>query len=184
MKLFLNYIISRIDVFVRRLYSGMPCTACGLRFLANTQTSRYADHLDWHFRQNRKERKGSIQTHREWYYTASVRLLLFLLLLTKHSSNGWHMKKSKTQSSGTSKRIANRATRRQKTERRERKRRRRRTTSQKRSNHSPCRRVMRNVPFVASDSPLFTSMTPKNGTTKTSSRTKQQVNFQKLISRS
>jgi hypothetical protein len=79
---------SRIDSLVRRLYSGMPCTACGLRFLAKTQTSRYADHLDWHFRQNRKERKGDLQTHRQWYYTAWVSSYFRLNIIIK-SQNNW-----------------------------------------------------------------------------------------------
>ena len=39
----------RIESLVKRLYSGMPCTACGLRFL-QSQTTRYADHLDFHYR--------------------------------------------------------------------------------------------------------------------------------------
>ena len=39
----------RNDQLVKRLYSGMPCTACGLRFL-QSQTNRYADHLDFHYR--------------------------------------------------------------------------------------------------------------------------------------
>lgn len=60
----------RNDQLVKRLYSGMPCTACGLRFL-QSQTNRYADHLDFHYRQNRKEKEGSVATNRSWYYSAT-----------------------------------------------------------------------------------------------------------------
>lgn len=61
---------TRIESLVKRLYSGMPCTACGLRFL-QSQTTRYADHLDFHYRQNRKEREGQLPTNRSWYYSAT-----------------------------------------------------------------------------------------------------------------
>ncbi|KAH9397336.1 mRNA 3' end processing factor [Tyrophagus putrescentiae] len=46
---------------VEQLYSGTPCTNCSLRFGEEAlrpeegkKSSRYARHLDWHFRQNRR----------------------------------------------------------------------------------------------------------------------------------
>ncbi|XP_061437632.1 uncharacterized protein LOC133362722 [Lethenteron reissneri] len=52
---------------VRRLYSGVQCHSCSLRFTGR-QASAYADHLDWHYRVNRDSKDpGSEVTHRRWY---------------------------------------------------------------------------------------------------------------------
>ncbi|XP_030055959.1 pre-mRNA cleavage complex 2 protein Pcf11 isoform X2 [Microcaecilia unicolor] len=58
----------RYDTVINRLYTGIQCYSCGMRFTAS-QTDVYADHLDWHYRQNRTEKDVSRKiTHRRWYY--------------------------------------------------------------------------------------------------------------------
>ncbi|XP_028450894.1 LOW QUALITY PROTEIN: pre-mRNA cleavage complex 2 protein Pcf11 [Perca flavescens] len=58
----------RYESVVTRLYSGNQCCLCSMRFTA-TQTDLYADHLDWHFRQNHAGKVASKKiTHRRWYY--------------------------------------------------------------------------------------------------------------------
>ncbi|XP_045895103.1 pre-mRNA cleavage complex 2 protein Pcf11 isoform X2 [Micropterus dolomieu] len=59
----------RYDSVVTKLYSGNQCCLCSMRFTA-AQTDLYADHLDWHFRQNHAGKVASKKiTHRRWYYT-------------------------------------------------------------------------------------------------------------------
>ncbi|XP_030636860.1 pre-mRNA cleavage complex 2 protein Pcf11 isoform X2 [Chanos chanos] len=59
----------RYDNVVTKLYTGIQCYSCGMRFTAS-QTDVYADHLDWHYRQNRSEKDISKKvTHRRWYYS-------------------------------------------------------------------------------------------------------------------
>ncbi|XP_069565763.1 pre-mRNA cleavage complex 2 protein Pcf11 isoform X2 [Brachyistius frenatus] len=59
----------RYDSVVTRLYSGNQCCLCSMRFTA-AQTDMYADHLDWHFRQNHAGKVASKKvTHRRWYYS-------------------------------------------------------------------------------------------------------------------
>ncbi|KAM4620686.1 pre-mRNA cleavage complex 2 protein Pcf11 isoform 2-T2 [Polymixia lowei] len=59
----------RYDSVVTKLYTGIQCYSCGMRFTAS-QTDVYADHLDWHYRLNRSEKDISRKiTHRRWYYT-------------------------------------------------------------------------------------------------------------------
>ncbi|XP_066555466.1 pre-mRNA cleavage complex 2 protein Pcf11 isoform X2 [Amia ocellicauda] len=59
----------RYDSVINRLYTGIQCYSCGMRFTAS-QTDVYADHLDWHYRQNRSEKDISKKvTHRRWYYS-------------------------------------------------------------------------------------------------------------------
>ena len=54
------------------LYNGMQCSSCGLRYATPELTSRYSQHLDWHFRQNRKERDSARKAHsRTFYYDLS-----------------------------------------------------------------------------------------------------------------
>ncbi|XP_068454962.1 pre-mRNA cleavage complex 2 protein Pcf11 [Clinocottus analis] len=58
----------RFESVVTKLYSGNQCCLCSMRFTA-TQTDLYADHLDWHFRQNHAGKvAGKKITHRRWYY--------------------------------------------------------------------------------------------------------------------
>ncbi|KAK0166875.1 hypothetical protein PV327_004349 [Microctonus hyperodae] len=50
------------------IYSGMQCSSCGARFAPELAT-RYSHHLDWHFRQNRREKDSARKAHaRPWYY--------------------------------------------------------------------------------------------------------------------
>ncbi|XP_056140706.1 pre-mRNA cleavage complex 2 protein Pcf11 [Lampris incognitus] len=59
----------RYESVVTKLYTGIQCYSCGMRF-TSSQTDIYADHLDWHYRQNRSEKDVSRKiTHRRWYYT-------------------------------------------------------------------------------------------------------------------
>ncbi|KAG7516333.1 hypothetical protein JOB18_028992 [Solea senegalensis] len=59
----------RHETVVTKLYSGNQCCLCSMRFTA-AQTDMYADHLDWHFRQNHAGKVASKKvTHRRWYYS-------------------------------------------------------------------------------------------------------------------
>ncbi|KAG7237522.1 hypothetical protein INR49_032271 [Caranx melampygus] len=59
----------RYECVVTKLYSGNQCCLCSMRFTA-AQTDMYADHLDWHFRQNHAGKVASKKvTHRRWYYS-------------------------------------------------------------------------------------------------------------------
>nr|XP_042125119.1 pre-mRNA cleavage complex 2 protein Pcf11-like [Peromyscus maniculatus bairdii] len=59
----------RYDSVIHRLYTGVQCSSCGTRF-PTSQRDVYADHLDWHYRQNRTEKDVSRKiTHRHWYYS-------------------------------------------------------------------------------------------------------------------
>ncbi|XP_030745668.1 uncharacterized protein LOC115874602 isoform X2 [Sitophilus oryzae] len=51
------------------LYSGMQCSSCGMRFPPEA-SMLYSQHLDWHFRQNRKGKKNArVASSRRWYYS-------------------------------------------------------------------------------------------------------------------
>ncbi|XP_050433874.1 uncharacterized protein LOC126841432 isoform X2 [Adelges cooleyi] len=56
---------------IHNLYTGIQCSSCGIRFTAE-YTIKYSSHLDWHFRQNRREKMASktVQS-RKWYYDTS-----------------------------------------------------------------------------------------------------------------
>ncbi|XP_054736498.1 uncharacterized protein LOC129243479 isoform X1 [Anastrepha obliqua] len=59
---------TRQAAIVDTLFSGMQCSSCGVRFPPE-QTIKYSQHLDWHFRQNRRERDLSRKAHsRKWFY--------------------------------------------------------------------------------------------------------------------
>lgn len=59
----------RYESVITKLYSGNQCCLCSMRFTA-AQTDMYADHLDWHFRQNHAGKVASKKvTHRRWYYS-------------------------------------------------------------------------------------------------------------------
>lgn len=72
---------------IDQLFSGVQCTNCSLRFSddalkdENGKKSRYARHLDWHFRQNRREKAkpGSSLSvpsqRRPWFYTSDSWIL-------------------------------------------------------------------------------------------------------------
>ena len=91
----LDELKSSCDFVVDQLYSGLQCTNCSLRFSddalkdetdsrGKTKKSRYARHLDWHFRQNRREKSkpGSATSastaaahRRPWYYSIDLWIL-------------------------------------------------------------------------------------------------------------
>ncbi|KAH9506480.1 mRNA 3' end processing factor [Dermatophagoides farinae] len=63
---------------INQLYNGLQCTNCSLRFPNESDSgkkSRYSRHLDWHFRQNRREKikpefgSAALAHRRPWYYT-------------------------------------------------------------------------------------------------------------------
>ena len=59
----------RYDAVIESLYGDLSqqCANCGLRFGEEAKAA-YADHLDWHFRQNRKEKeKLKRASSRKWY---------------------------------------------------------------------------------------------------------------------
>lgn len=61
----------RQSAIVFQLFSGMQCSSCGVRFPPE-QTMKYSQHLDWHFRQNRRDRDSVRRAHsRQWYYDVS-----------------------------------------------------------------------------------------------------------------
>ncbi|KAK5644187.1 hypothetical protein RI129_008032 [Pyrocoelia pectoralis] len=54
---------------IHMLYTGMQCSSCGMRFPPE-QSIYYSQHLDWHFRQNRRGKKNIRKAaSRRWYYT-------------------------------------------------------------------------------------------------------------------
>ncbi|XP_014235867.1 pre-mRNA cleavage complex 2 protein Pcf11-like isoform X2 [Trichogramma pretiosum] len=58
----------RNPAVIETLYSGIQCGSCPDRF-APEMATHYSHHLDWHFRQNRKEKESSKKAHsRTWYY--------------------------------------------------------------------------------------------------------------------
>lgn len=61
----------RSNAIITSLFAGMQCSSCGVRFPPE-QTMKYSQHLDWHFRQNRRERDASKKAmSRRWYYDVS-----------------------------------------------------------------------------------------------------------------
>lgn len=61
----------RQQAIIDTFFSGTQCSSCGLRFPPE-QTMKYTQHLDWHFRQNRRERDSRRRAHfRKWYYNQS-----------------------------------------------------------------------------------------------------------------
>uniref|UniRef100_A0A1B6C345 CID domain-containing protein n=3 Tax=Clastoptera arizonana TaxID=38151 RepID=A0A1B6C345_9HEMI len=56
---------------IAAFYSGIQCSSCGVRFPPE-QTMKYSQHLDWHFRQNRRDKDSSrMAQSRKWYYDIS-----------------------------------------------------------------------------------------------------------------
>ncbi|GJQ65408.1 hypothetical protein Trydic_g7518 [Trypoxylus dichotomus] len=61
----------RQPALITTLYSGMQCSSCGMRFPPE-HSMQYSQHLDWHFRQNRKGKKNIRKaSSRRWYYSLS-----------------------------------------------------------------------------------------------------------------
>ncbi|KAK3591756.1 hypothetical protein CHS0354_019528 [Potamilus streckersoni] len=53
---------------IDRLYSGIQCSSCGTRFTLD-DTDKYREHLDWHFRQNKRDKKEYKVTRcKKWFY--------------------------------------------------------------------------------------------------------------------
>jgi len=65
---------------IQQLYVGVGCSSCGLRFNSEA-VDKYTDHLDWHFRQNRREKEETkVAKNRQWYYDIVVCLITELNL--------------------------------------------------------------------------------------------------------
>ncbi|XP_055310465.1 uncharacterized protein LOC129573660 isoform X2 [Sitodiplosis mosellana] len=61
----------RQPVIISALFSGSQCSCCGVRFPLE-QTIKYSQHLDWHYRQNRRERDSARRAQsRKWYYSVA-----------------------------------------------------------------------------------------------------------------
>ncbi|KAF2885051.1 hypothetical protein ILUMI_21106 [Ignelater luminosus] len=61
----------RRQPLIQSLHLGMQCSSCGMRFPPE-QSMYYSQHLDWHFRQNRRGKKNIRKaSSRRWYYTFS-----------------------------------------------------------------------------------------------------------------
>lgn len=61
----------RQPAIVDTLYAGIQCSGCGLRFPKH-ETIKYSQHLDWHYRQNRRERNTSRRAQaRYWFYSVA-----------------------------------------------------------------------------------------------------------------
>lgn len=57
----------RQPAIISALYSGTQCSSCGIRFPLE-QTKKYSEHLDWHYRQNRREKDAARQVQRRNLY--------------------------------------------------------------------------------------------------------------------
>lgn len=61
----------RQSAIINALFSGSQCSCCGVRFPLE-QTIKYSQHLDWHYRQNRRERDSARRAQsRKWYYSVA-----------------------------------------------------------------------------------------------------------------
>lgn len=59
----------RQTAIIDALFSGTQCSSCGVRF-PKQQTTKYSQHLDWHFRQNKRDRDSARRAqNRKWYYS-------------------------------------------------------------------------------------------------------------------
>jgi len=68
------FIDRRYPGAIEQLYTGIGCSSCGLRFQSEA-VDKYTEHLDWHFRQNRREKEEmKVAKCRQWYYDMVVRL--------------------------------------------------------------------------------------------------------------
>ena len=66
------HVLRRYQPIINNLCLGEQCSSCGERFPCNEQ-NLYREHLDWHFRQNRKEKDGVRKvSSRAWYYDLNV----------------------------------------------------------------------------------------------------------------
>eukprot|EP00794_Sanderia_malayensis_P007116 gene7116-7920_t len=51
---------------INTLYVGSQCSSCGLRY-PEAERQLYRDHLDWHFRVNRREKENKKSISRPWF---------------------------------------------------------------------------------------------------------------------
>ena len=66
------YFYRKHDVIIKQLFLGMQCSSCGERF-PSSHKQQYSDHLDWHFRENKKEKEGIRKViSRSWYPELAV----------------------------------------------------------------------------------------------------------------
>jgi pre-mRNA cleavage complex 2 protein Pcf11 len=75
---------------IQRLYSGVQCTSCGERFTLKDgeKEAKYRQHLDWHFRQNRRGKTDmKLSSCRKWYYGIDVSLKLLIELNKRLTCN-------------------------------------------------------------------------------------------------
>lgn len=59
----------RCDSLINSLYNGIQCGNCGLRF--SQDRCLYDSHLDWHFRNNKKDINSKRSVWRMWYFLVS-----------------------------------------------------------------------------------------------------------------
>jgi len=60
---------------MQRVYLGIQCPSCGVRFSTEAM-DKYTEHLDWHFRKNRREKEEMrVAKFRRWYYDVVVSLI-------------------------------------------------------------------------------------------------------------
>ncbi|XP_064482248.1 pre-mRNA cleavage complex 2 protein Pcf11-like isoform X2 [Ornithodoros turicata] len=53
---------------ISALHVGTQCASCGLRF-TDEKSEKYSQHLDWHFRTNRRDKDGARKAFsRKWFY--------------------------------------------------------------------------------------------------------------------
>lgn len=57
---------TRFNSLVHLLHLGEQCPSCGLRFPSRSGPD-YRSHLDWHFKENRREAEGGKKTSRNWF---------------------------------------------------------------------------------------------------------------------
>ena len=54
------------------MYAGLQCTSCAARY-NDDQQAEYKEHLDWHFRQNKRHTQDAkVVRHRKWFYDLAV----------------------------------------------------------------------------------------------------------------
>lgn len=57
---------------ISALYSGMQCSSCGVRFPPEHTMKYSRQHLDWHYRQNKKKKHSVRKANsRKWFYDVS-----------------------------------------------------------------------------------------------------------------
>jgi Fe-S-cluster-containing dehydrogenase component len=69
-----SFFYRRYDGVIIELHRGTQCSSCGLRF-KEANNENYRQHLDWHFRMNRKE-KETVAAHRSWFITTDVSIYI------------------------------------------------------------------------------------------------------------